>query len=73
MTEKLVEETSLRMKLADLGPPEILANAIIDHYGNAFPIPVPVQVIAAVVGISEINPVKATGFEGMLIKRYNIL
>jgi Zn-dependent peptidase ImmA (M78 family) len=67
MTEKLVEDTSLRMKLADLGSPELLANTIIDHYGNAFPIPVPVQVIAEAVGISEINPVKATGFEGLLI------
>lgn len=67
LTERLVEDTSLRMKLADQGSPEILANTIIDHYGTALPIPILVQNIAEAVGISEVKPIGASGFEGLLV------
>ena len=67
MTERLLDETGLRMKLADRGSPEALANTIIEHYGPALPIPVPVQDIAEAVGISEINRVMGAEFEGLLI------
>src|SRR5438477_8152089 len=67
MTERLLDDTELRMKLADRGSPEALANTIVEHYGPALAIPVPVQDIAEAVGISEINPIAAAGFEGLLI------
>jgi Zn-dependent peptidase ImmA (M78 family)/transcriptional regulator with XRE-family HTH domain len=67
MTERLLDDTGLRMKLADRGSPEVLANTIVEHYGPALPIPIPVQNIAEAVGISEINPITAADFEGLLI------
>jgi len=67
MTERLLDDTGLRMKLADRGSPEVLANTIIEHYGPSLPIPVPVQNIAEAVGISEINPITGADFEGLLI------
>jgi Zn-dependent peptidase ImmA (M78 family)/transcriptional regulator with XRE-family HTH domain len=67
MTERLLDDAGLRMKLADRGSPETLANTIIEHYGSAIPIPIPVQNIAEAVGISEINSIAAADFEGLLI------
>jgi Zn-dependent peptidase ImmA (M78 family) len=51
--------------------PEALANGIIEHYGPALAIPVPVQNIAEAVGISEITPMTTSDFEGLLITDAN--
>jgi transcriptional regulator with XRE-family HTH domain len=67
MTERLLDDSALRMKLADQGSPELLANTIITHYGGALSIPVPIQNIAEAVGISEVNPINSSDFEGLLI------
>jgi transcriptional regulator with XRE-family HTH domain len=67
MTERLLDDTGLRMKLAERGSPEVLADTIIEHYGPALPIPIPVENIGEAVGISEINPIMGADFEGLLI------
>lgn len=59
-------DDGLRMKLADLGSPEALANCIIDHYSDIAP-PIPVERIAEALGIIEIVGQKTDGFEGALI------
>jgi Zn-dependent peptidase ImmA (M78 family)/transcriptional regulator with XRE-family HTH domain len=67
MAERLLDDDALRIKLADLGSPEALANGIVEHYGPALAIPIPVQNIAEAVGILEVNPLSTRDFEGLLI------
>jgi Zn-dependent peptidase ImmA (M78 family) len=59
-------DSELRIKLADLGSPEALADCIIAHYTN-IEIPIPLARIAADLGVVEIIG-RATGsFEGVLV------
>jgi hypothetical protein len=59
-------DEALRMKLADLGSPEALADCIIDHFpGIAIPIPLPR--VAEAVGIIEIIGQKTDSFVGVLV------
>jgi Zn-dependent peptidase ImmA (M78 family) len=59
-------DDELRMKLADLGSPEALADCIVDHYPD-LGIPIPLARIAEAVGIIEIIGQTTDGFEGVLI------
>lgn len=54
------------MELADCGTPEALVVAILKQVPE-MPIPVPVEIIARQLGISDIRHLEATGFEGGLI------
>jgi hypothetical protein len=56
----------LRMKLADLGSPEALADCIVNHFSN-IEIPIPLERIAEAVGIVEVIAQTTDGFEGVLI------
>lgn len=56
----------LRMKLADLGAPEALADCIVEHYTD-IGIPIPLKQIAAAVGIVDIIGQSTDGFEGVLV------
>jgi hypothetical protein len=59
-------DDELRMKLADLGSPEALADSIIAHY-PAIEIPIPVKRIAKAVGILDIVGQTTGSFEGVLV------
>jgi hypothetical protein len=59
-------DDDLRMKLADLGSPEALADCIIDHFAD-IEAPVPLDRIAEAVGIVEVIGQRTDGFEGVLI------
>ena len=59
-------DDDLRMKLADLGSPEALADCIIDHFAD-IEVPVPLDRIAEAVGIVEVIGQRTDGFEGVLI------
>jgi Zn-dependent peptidase ImmA (M78 family) len=59
-------DDELRMKLADLGSPEALADCIIAHYPG-IEIPIPVEHIAEAVGIVDIVGQTTNSFEGALI------
>lgn len=59
-------DDALRMKLADLGSPEALADCIIDHFSE-INIPIPLSRIAVAVGIIEIIGKATDSFEGVLI------
>lgn len=59
-------DEELRIKLADLGSPEALADCIVDHYPD-IDIPIPLNWIAEAVGIIEIVGQKTNSFEGILI------
>ena len=59
-------DEELRMKLADLGSPERLADCIVDHLGISEP-PVPLERIAEAVGIVEIVGRNTDSFEGVLV------
>jgi hypothetical protein len=59
-------DDELRMKLADIGSPEGLADCIIDHFAD-ITAPVPLSRIAEAVGIIEVIGQRTDGFEGVLI------
>ena len=59
-------DEELRMKLSDLGSPEALASCIINHFPD-ITAPVPLQRIAAAVGIVDIRAQKTGSFEGVLV------
>ena len=59
-------DEELRIKLADHGSPEALAECIVDHYPN-IEIPVPVERIGEAVGITEIVGRLTESFEGVLL------
>jgi len=59
-------DDELLMKLADLGNPEALAEAIVSHYPN-FKIPADLNAIATAVGIVEIVESDSASFEGLLV------
>lgn len=59
-------DDELRMKLADLGSPEVLADCIIDHYPG-IEIPIPLERIAYAVGIVDLIPQTTSSFEGVLV------
>jgi Zn-dependent peptidase ImmA (M78 family) len=59
-------DSDLRMKLADLGSPEALADAIIEHFSD-MEMPVPLKRIAEAVGITEIIGRDTDSFEGVLV------
>jgi Zn-dependent peptidase ImmA (M78 family) len=59
-------DDELRMKLADLGSPEALADCIIAHYPG-IEIPIPLEHIAKAVGIVDIVGQTTNSFEGALI------
>jgi Zn-dependent peptidase ImmA (M78 family) len=59
-------DDELRMKLADLGAPEALADCIIAHYPG-IEIPIPLQSIAEAVGIVDIVGQTTRSFEGALV------
>lgn len=59
-------DDELRMKLADLGSPEALADCVVDHFPD-IEIPIPLQRIAEAVGIVEIIAQNTDSFEGVLI------
>jgi Zn-dependent peptidase ImmA (M78 family) len=59
-------DDELRMKLADLGSPEALADCIIAHYPD-IEIPIPLERIAHAVGIVDIIGQTTTSFEGVLV------
>jgi EAL domain-containing protein (putative c-di-GMP-specific phosphodiesterase class I) len=56
----------LLMDLADCGSPETLVAAILKHHPE-MPRQVPVEGIAASVGIAEIRNIDADTFEGALV------
>lgn len=53
------------MELADCSTPEELARCIL-KYNPDLPIPIPIEDLAAAVGISEIHPFSTSSFEGSL-------
>jgi Zn-dependent peptidase ImmA (M78 family) len=59
-------DDELRMKLADLGSPEALADCIIAHYPD-IEIPIPLERIADAVGIVDIAGHTTGSFEGVLV------
>ena len=59
-------DDELRIKLADLGSPEALADCIVDHFPD-IDIPIPLARIAKAVGIVEIVGQSTNSFEGVLI------
>jgi len=59
-------DDELRMQLADLGSPEILAATIVHHYGT-IDLPIPLYRIAHDVGINEIIAADTASFEGILV------
>lgn len=59
-------DDDLRMKLADLGSPEALADCIIGHYPG-IEIPIPLERIAYAVGIVDLIPQTTSSFEGVLV------
>jgi Zn-dependent peptidase ImmA (M78 family) len=59
-------DDDLRMKLADLGSPEALADCIVDHFSD-IEIPIPLERIANTVGIVEVIAQTTDRFEGVLI------
>jgi Zn-dependent peptidase ImmA (M78 family) len=59
-------DDELRMKLADLGSPEALADCIIGHYPG-IEIPIPLKRIAESVGIVDIVGQTTSSFEGALV------
>jgi Zn-dependent peptidase ImmA (M78 family) len=59
-------DDELRMKLADLGSPEALADCIIAHYPD-IEIPIPLERIAQAVGIVDIVGHTTGSFEGVLV------
>lgn len=59
-------DDELRMKLADLGSPEALADCIVNHFTD-IEIPIPLERIAEAVGIVEVIGQTTDGFEGVLI------
>ena len=59
-------DDELRMKLADLGSPEALADCIVSHFPD-IKIPIPLERIAEAVGIVEVIAQMTDGFEGVLI------
>jgi Zn-dependent peptidase ImmA (M78 family) len=59
-------DDDLRMKLADLGSPEALADCIVNHFDD-MEIPIPLPRVAAAVGIQEIIGQQTDSFEGVLI------
>jgi Zn-dependent peptidase ImmA (M78 family) len=59
-------DDELRMKLADLGSPEALADCIIEHYSD-IEIPIPLERIAKAVGIIDITGHANVSFEGVLV------
>ena len=59
-------DDDLRMKLADLGSPEALADCIVDHFPD-IEIPIPLERIADAVGIVEVVAQTTDAFEGVLI------
>src|SRR5690348_10051245 len=59
-------DDELRMKLADLGSPEMLAASIIAHYPG-IEIPISVDQIADAVGIVDIVGQTTNSFEGVLV------
>ena len=59
-------DDELRMKLADLGSPEALADCIVSHFPD-IEIPIPLERIAEAVGIVEVIAQTTDGFEGVLI------
>jgi IrrE N-terminal-like domain len=59
-------DDELRMKLADLGSPEALADCIISHYPG-IGIPIPLKRIAGSVGIVDIVGQTTSSFEGALV------
>lgn len=54
------------MELADLVRPEQLVDAILVQNPD-LPLPVPVEALATLAGITQIQPLTSTGFEGTLI------
>jgi hypothetical protein len=59
-------DDELRMKLANLGSPEALADCIISHYPG-IGIPIPLKRIAGSVGIVDIVGETTSSFEGALV------
>jgi Zn-dependent peptidase ImmA (M78 family) len=59
-------DDELRMKLADLGSPEALADCIIAHYPD-IEIPIPLERIADAVGIIDLISQTTSSFEGVLV------
>lgn len=59
-------DDELRMKLADLGSPELLADCIVAHFPD-ITAPIPLKRIAEAVGIYEIIGQRTDRFEGVLI------
>jgi len=59
-------DDELRMKLADLGSPEALADCIISHYPD-IEVPIPLKRIAYAVGIVDLIPETTSSFEGVLV------
>lgn len=59
-------DDELRMKLADLGSPEALADCIIAHYPD-IEIPIPLERIADAVGIIDLIGQTTSSFEGVLV------
>ena len=59
-------DDELRMKLADLGSPEALADCVVNHFSN-IEIPIPLERLAEAVGIVEVIAQTTDGFEGVLI------
>ena len=59
-------DSDLRIKLADIGLPEALADCIVNHYPD-IEIPIPLDHIANAVGIIEIAGQKTAAFEGALV------
>jgi Zn-dependent peptidase ImmA (M78 family) len=59
-------DDELRMKLADLGSPEALADAIIAHYPG-IGIPIPLEQIAKAIGIVDILEQTTGSFDGVLV------
>jgi len=57
---------ALRMDLADCGAPEQLIGAILKHHPHWTP-PVPIEALAAAVGIAEFRDLETDGFEGALM------
>lgn len=59
-------DDELRMKLADIGGPEALAECIVNHYPD-LTAPVPLEMIAEAVGIYSIEGKRTDSFEGVLV------
>src|SRR5260221_13872069 len=54
------------MLLADHGSPEALANCVVENF-RGISVPVPIEEIAQAVGITEVNGISSSNFEGILV------